>query len=212
MNSQQLINVGWRLARPSLVLKEATADEPIVAIWGGPGVIPPPNTTFRHIISIDCRFLPQNPLGLTGWLSVYGNDRFDNSGVVLVDRDVARSTDKPMGLLLRGHVAQSFPPIDAIVQEPAVQVWLTENGWEHNPQKNAYFDDDACTAVFQEHCPIYTDQTIAVLGGWHFPWEDKDWDALRQHTLIVWTFRDAEPWLEVLLSPAGKFEVRERIS
>jgi hypothetical protein len=29
---------------------------------------------------------------------------------------------------------------------------------------------------------------------------------------IVWTFRDAEPWIEVLLSPKGQFEMRERIS
>lgn len=212
MNSQQLIDVGWRLARPCLLLTEAALDEPIVAIWDGPGVVPPPDTTFHHIISIDCRFLPQNPLGLTGWLSVYGNNRFDNSGVVVVDSYCVLPTDIRTGICLSGRFARSFPPIDAVVKEPVVHDWLAANGWEHNPQKNTYFDDDDYTAVFQEQCPIYSDQAVAVLGGWHFPWAEGDWADLSKHTLIVWTFHDAEPWIEVLFSPEGQFEMRERIS
>lgn len=212
MDSQQLIDVGWRLTRPCLLLNEAAAGEPIVAIWEGSGVIPAPDTSLHHIITIDCRFLPQNPHSLTGCLSVYGHNRLTNNGVVMVDPHGVLSPNASTGIRLSGQSVRSFPPIDAVVKEPVVHAWLAANGWEHNPDKNTYFDDDDYNAVFQEQCPIYTDQAIAVLGGWHFPWADKDWDDLRLHTLIVWTFRNVEPWIEVLMSPQGQFEVRERIT
>lgn len=45
--------------------------------------------------------------------------------------------------------------------------------------------------------PLYSDQAAAVLGGWHFPWPDGDWEELVDKELVLWTLREAEPWVEV---------------
>lgn len=51
----------------------------------------------------------------------------------------------------------------------------------------------------------------AVLGGWHFPWPDGDWEELIDRRLIAWTLADSEAWVEVW-DQGGAFRVIERIT
>jgi hypothetical protein len=44
--------------------------------------------------------------------------------------------------------------------------------------------------------PFYSGGAYAVLGGWHFPWPDGDWEDLVTCRLLAWTFAGSEPWLE----------------
>jgi hypothetical protein len=59
--------------------------------------------------------------------------------------------------------------------------------------------------------PFYSGSAHAVLGGWHVPWPDGDWDELAERPLLVWTLEDSEPWVEVWADGKG-FEVKQRIT
>ncbi len=70
---------------------------------------------------------------------------------------------------------------------------------------------DKYLPVWQSNCPLYTNEAAAVLGGWHFPWPDGDWEELQNKPLLVWTIDDSEPWVEVWKEPNG-FRVIQRIT
>ena len=72
-------------------------------------------------------------------------------------------------------------------------------------------DDDGYVRKWQSNCPLYTGEAAAVLGGWHFPWPDGDWEELRDQPLLVWTLDESEPWVEVWGGPDG-FRVIQRIT
>jgi hypothetical protein len=59
---------------------------------------------------------------------------------------------------------------------------------------------------------MYWDRAYATLGGWHFPWPDDDWRDLVDNTLLVQTYMDSEPWIEVWQEPSGELKVIERIT
>lgn len=65
--------------------------------------------------------------------------------------------------------------------------------------------------AWQNNCPLYTEGTTAVIGGWHFPWPEGDWDELCQQTLVLWTIENSEPWVEVW-SDGKTFRVCERVT
>ena len=212
MKSNDLINIGWQLARPCTNLHSALSSEPVLAVWGGDGVVPAPLGPYTHWISVDCRALPQAAHLPSGWLSVYVNTDDCASGVVVVDPAAILLPQQPEQRSLAGALARSFPPIDAVAHVSEVHAWLVSQSFSHDPTHNAYFDDDNYMRVYQQECPLYSDEAIAVLGGWHFAWPDGDWQDLQDATLLVWTFRDAEPWVEAWQMSDGSFQVFQRIS
>ena len=212
MNSQDLINIGWQLARPCINLHIAHPSEPVIAVWGGDGIVPAPFGPYSHWISLACHALPHPSASGTGWLSVYVNTDDCVSGAVVIDPAVALPTLPNGGTALAGTPAHSFPPIDAVTQVPQVHQWLMSQGIVHDPVNNSYFEDDDYNRVYQHECPIYAHDAIAVIGGWHFAWPDGDWQDLQNATLLVWIFRDAEPWVEAWQMPDGHFQVIQRIS
>ena len=50
-----------------------------------------------------------------------------------------------------------------------------------------------------------------MLGGWHMAWPEGDWDELIDKQLIVWTFAESEPWIEVW-EDGSRFRVIQRIT
>jgi hypothetical protein len=110
-----------------------------------------------------------------------------------------------------------LPPIDALFRfgSPKIHAWLAQNGWKPTWGYNANFPDrvlgDAYDAAFQNQFPLYTGDAHAMIGGWHFPWPDDDWEELLNDVLVLCTFEDSEPWLEVWLR-AGAFEVVQRVT
>jgi hypothetical protein len=75
---------------------------------------------------------------------------------------------------------------------------------------------------FQRNCPLYNKKDVdAVLGGWHINWHDDRplWKPVQNerglldeeasyrcgdNRLVLWTFRDAEPWVEVWMDKDGR--------
>ena len=176
-----------RRARPSVLLKGVGTPGSLCGVWGGPGCIPAPAGPFRHWLSIDCRFLPAGLEPSRGVLSVYTNEEDCVSGYA--GHDPAARLDVGVGHPLYAHPAPSLPPPDALSAE----------------------DDVAYIRLWQANCPLYTEESVAVLGGWHFPWPDGDWEELREHRLLVWTIEGSEPWVEVWAEPGG-LRVLQRIT
>ncbi len=176
-----------QLARPSVLLKRSGPASARAGVWGGPGVVPAPAGPFRHWLSIDCRFLPAGHGPSGGVLSVYTNEEDGESGHA--GHDPAASLEFGGGTALYAHPATSLPPPDA----------LPAGG------------DAKYTRLWQDNCPLYTGEAAAVLGGWHFPWPDGDWEELRERQLLILTIDESEPWVEVWAEPIG-FRVMQRIT
>jgi hypothetical protein len=51
-----------------------------------------------------------------------------------------------------------------------------------------------------------------MLGGWHEPWPENDAYDDEPGRLVLWTFKNSEPWLEVWQRPSGQLEVVARIT
>ncbi|MBL6617598.1 MAG: hypothetical protein ISP45_26550 [Reyranella sp.] len=175
------------LAKPSVELRRTGDASQIAALWGGCGVVSDPGPVFQHWLSVDVSYMPAE-LGLShGVLSVYTHPDDQNLDFAAYEPSMRLPTAG--GVPLYAHRAKSIPPPDALI------------GGE----------DGTYVRYWQSKCPMYRRDVTAVLGGWHFPWPDGDWEALKEHSLFIWTLDDCEPWVEVWKTGSG-YKVMERIS
>lgn len=187
MADPDLAAMAQRLARPSVLLKRSSDAGLPAGIWGGAGIVPGPAGPFRHWLSVDCRFIPAGLGPSGGVLSVYTNEDDCVSG--FVGHDPTAELAGASGQILYAQAALSLPPPDALSAE----------------------GDDTYIELWQGNCPLYTDEAVAVLGGWHFPWPDGDWEERREQHLLIWTLEDSEPWVEVWAEPNG-YRVMQRVT
>src|SRR5262245_45080476 len=129
------------------------------------------------------------------WLTVVLNN--DGRGIVRFS-----STPVKSSVPLYGELHSSLPPVDAVFLLGSDQIYkfLLENDWPRNEPFNRNFPAEApheYERLWQHNCPIYRDDLCAVVGGWNMPWPDGDFEDLISSELLVWTFEDAEPWIEV---------------
>jgi hypothetical protein len=176
-----------QIARPCVLLKHSSADGQLAGVWGGPGIVPSPDGPYRHWLSIDCRFLPQGHGPSSGVLSVYSNEEDCQSGTVAFEPTASVSPGSGEPLVALAGI--SLPPPDAF-----------PGG-----------DTPDYIRLWQSNCPLYTEEASAVLGGWHFPWPDGDWEERRKETFVLWTIEDSEPWVEVWKLP-DRYRVMQRIT
>lgn len=187
MDIQKLPKEAEQLFRPCVLLKRSYDNGRLAGVWGGPGIVPAPIGPYRHWLSIHCKYLQSECGPEDGVLSVYTNEDDCVSGFAAHDSTAVLSASE--GVPLYAHAEYSFPPPDAF------------NGG----------DTDEYIRAWQSNCPLYTGEADAVIGGWHFPWPDGDWEELRNQLLLVWTIADSEPWVEVWKSSGG-FRVIQRIT
>ena len=64
-------------------------------------------------------------------------------------------------------------------------------GFEDQEPVDRYLDE------FESQHPYYLEDCDAMLGGWNAVYSDSHWRLLMNKSLLLTTFRDAEPWLEV---------------
>jgi hypothetical protein len=210
-----LIAEGKRLAKPCIYLRDKGEGNPVAA-WGGASVIAAPYDTARHWITLDISALPKE-FGLTGsCASVFSDEEMIHPAAFVVS-EKARFHVGSGSIPLFAHSTLSMPPIDAVFRfgSPAVHAWLAENHWEPDWGYNDNFRDNATAnayeSAFQNQCPLYTGGAHAVLGGWHLPWPDEEWADRLNDKLVLCTFEDSEPWVEVWAN-GHSFEVIERIT
>lgn len=219
MEATAIIEEGERLARPSLLLDQAPTLTGIVAYWGGNGRLGyPGGDDDRHKITFDCSWLAEQGIRVRGSIGVIEIDpRWKYPVPVLIDRAPLTLSQLQMqgGVPLFGTETPSFPPIEAVCLYggPIVEEWLASEGLERTD-----YDVAATTAigeryqeVYRKRCPLFSDGPAAVLGGWHAIWQDDEFYLPREMRLVLWTFRDAEPWIEVF-ERSPNLPVRIRIT
>lgn len=210
MTSDELIAEGRRLQRPTVLLTPDGTGEP-VAIWYGHDD-DEPEDDYRCWISVRANAVPG--YDGEGWLSVFTDEESCEGGRV----DVTPMPPSETGVRLYARPITVLPPIDAVIARgsAAVGAWLADNGWQRDRRYDSGFRDhapvEAYEAVERRENPLYGSDAYATLGGWHTGWPDDDWHDLIEATLLVHTYRDAEPWVEAWQLPDGRLDVIQRIT
>jgi hypothetical protein len=140
---------------------------------------------------------------------------------VVLDEDMGgsvRLTDSPIesSQPLFAKEFDSLPPIEGVFLRgsEAVGDFVKSNGWDRTEPFNDNFPSDIPSQyehLWQQNCPLYTGDTVAVIGGWHFPWPDGDWYENEANELVLWVLEGAEPWVEVF-NEDGQYVVKQRIT
>lgn len=219
MEADAIIAEGERLARPALLLDETPTKLGIVGYWGGRGRVGyPGRKDDRHRITVDCGWLAEQGVRVRGTIGVFDVDpRWRYPVPVWLDRVPKPLAELQMqgGTSLFGTEVRSFPPIEAVCLYGgvAVEQWLSSEGLERTDYDVAATTEigEAYQRVYRDRCPLYANGPAAILGGWHAMWPDDDFYIPREMRLAIWTFRDAEPWIEVF-ERSPNLSVRIRIT
>jgi hypothetical protein len=206
MDPEGLIAEGEHLAKPSLLLSEAPTPTGVVGYWRGGGRVGYRGREGdRHRITFDCGWLSGHSVRVRGSVGVYDvESRWGWVTPVWLDRLDTPLAELRMdgGLPLYGREVPSLPPIEALCLYggPVVDEWLASEGLDRTDYDVAATTavGEAYQAVYRDRCPLFlADQPVAVLGGWHVCWPDDEFYLPREMRLALWTFREAEPWVEV---------------
>jgi hypothetical protein len=219
MTLDDLMTEAKLLAKPSLLLDEQPSETGVVAVWGGSGFKEGygGRDGYTHRITIDCEWLANQGIRIQGSLGVYDVDpKWRRPVPIQVDPQRTKSLEQLKlsdGVPLYGHEALSLPPIEALCLYGGrvVERWLRSLGLDHTD-----YDQLAGTELgelynneYQKQSPLFSDEYAAVLGGWHAIWPDDDFYIPREMRLVLWTLRDAEPWIEVF-ERAPNYPIRVR--
>ena len=208
MDLETLIREANDLSLPTTYLVPEPIGQPI-GIWWGPDSGPHDGDSFCWLATT----------GAPGFesevLSVYIDD-LSGAGSARVVEGLPRATDLA-GHPLYPRVQSSLPPLEAIFLfgSDKIASWLDSLGWPRDCPHNGNFPDsvaDEYERVYQAQHPLYTDEAWAALGGWHFPWPDGDWNERLADRLLLTTFRDSEPWIEVWSTDMAGLRVFGRIT
>lgn len=214
-----LIAEGRKLARPAVALYDAGKN--YAALWRGKGVADPGPGEWRHWVSIDASFLPDNPRRLKGVISLY--DWFaddDRMGEIKVVHNAAASLPrKTDGTKLFARSFDCIPDVDAVIRfgSKRIRNWAKSTGWESKPVYDQSPVKEYLEVVAAEHPFQNGDGAYAMLGGWSwcFNWcygidEKYPWNLMKK-ALIVLTIAESEPWIEVF-DDGRKFVTFSRIT
>lgn len=158
---------------------------------------------FAHWLSVDARTLP---LPVTGCLSLYVNPEEDQPLVLHGPTTTLQITG---GTLLFAHQTMELPHVDALFRhgEPALQQWMADL-LGRSPEALLTRSDigaprhpalDQLDQRLRAAHPMWAGGAMAQLGGWCWGWPDEAWDEREnqgQH-LVLTTFENSEPWIEV---------------
>ena len=211
MKLNQLVDEAKRLAKPSFWLLPTEDPEEHAATWGGYGPALGPPSEIPHLVTTSLSPL-QGTFKAGSCISVY-NDTNELAGYCL-----AHDVRLPLsGTSLAAHPRTSLPPLEALFLfgSKAIQDWLGENKWEPDWGYNSNFPDSAVAEAYEREYqgqhPLYSESAPVVLGGWHFPWPAGDWYDLLEDRLILTTYWESEPWVEVW-QQGSEFKVFNRLT
>ena len=214
MTYEQLISEGRKLERPCVFLRP-TGTGPVAAVWYERDEGEIESSGYRCWLTVDARHIPGIPPSVAGFINVFTDEATCNGGRV----EVISSWPSRAGTRLYAHPASVLPPIDAVFARgsEAVGAWIASHGWNRSERYNDNFKDSAIVEryerIWTREFPIYFESDIyAVLGGWHFPCADDDWNGLIDEQLMVFTIRDSEPWVEAWRTKTGQFKIIQRIT
>jgi hypothetical protein len=185
----------------------------VAAVWYERNEEEIESTGNRCWITVDSRWIPGLSPTVTGFITVFTNERKMESGWA----EVTPSWPERMGTALYTHPVSLLPPLEAVFARGSdvIDVWLASRNLKRT-DRFLSCQEDAATAGYQEvwnrESPYFAENMYAVLGGWHMPWPEDDWNDLLDDQLLVWTLRDPEPWVEVWRARTGQVRVIQRIT
>jgi hypothetical protein len=195
MDLQTFVAIAYGLAKPSLELRLNGSGDP-VAYWYKMSLEGAPVVSF---------------LDQGAWYEVSLD--WDVEGRVVAVDEPNRN-----GLPLFESKQVSLPPVDAIFLHggPKIDAYLQACGWEAAHGLNGNFPDpiplEYEKLYWFENCPLYlSPRPEATRGGWCVPWPDGDWQDFKDKELVLWTFRESEPWIEIYRD-GSEFQVKQRIT
>ncbi|MEI7025073.1 hypothetical protein [Paenibacillus sp. y28] len=208
MKVETLMEEAGKLARPSIELYAEQGTDDFLAVWGGDGSASIEGP-YKHRMTVDFRYMP-DPMKAWrrhGCLSLYTHlHHADKSIIVCSDADIR--TVKTSGTKLYGRLTPSLPLLDAFAYTGSPEVMAWANAPESDPEVAGGYEE-----YYDKYCPLYSDQIYAVLGGWHYMWPDSfQWEEYIDRDLLICTFKDAEPWIEVWDDGEREYEVIERMT
>ena len=216
------LTLAERLARPVTFLRFGGNEAP-VATWQGEPSVPLPEHLvvsdedrldegdfFEHWISVDAARLPH---ALPGCVSVYLN-RVEDQVIALYDSGATLWVDPKHALY--GQVTSQVPHLDALFRHgPAdFQAWVAQEvkrpveqllTWSELPLWQVAVLSDIDQRLRKGH-PMWAQKApVAQLGGWCWGWPDEAWDERENkgQQLMVVTYRDSEPWVELWWTGKG---------
>ncbi|GHU19161.1 hypothetical protein FACS189475_05900 [Betaproteobacteria bacterium] len=194
MTLEEFLAEARRLAKACRHYRFAETGEPVSGYWHG--------LKNGHI----CVSIERG----ANWLNVYLDNKCESGYVDVSARPIASS--RP---LYRSD-AESLPPVDAVFRfgSAAIDKYIQEYGWKRDWEFNNNFKGAVAHEYEQEwakQCPLYAGGVVAVEGGWNIPWPGNDWNGLLDSALVLWTFEESEPWVEVFWD-GSKFSVLQRIT
>lgn len=212
MDLETLIIEAQKLVRPwTMLTTEATSpDQPIAGYWGG---LNPQRTP---ILILDCRYLPMRDLQGCLQIDLIDTERLYYSATI--KNQPSDCLGHETMIALYAQTTTSLPPLDAVLRfgSAAIQAWskpfCEASNWpcaDDIPDRSLV---DAYETVYQAQHPLYCENAIASLGGWHMVWPDGDWAELLEQRLLVCTYAEAEPWLEVWIDRSSSLKVIERFT
>lgn len=210
-----VLELARQLARPVTLLRKTGTGQP-VASWGGEPSVPlPPELVVTdedeledgifhdHWVSVDASALS---LGLTGCFSVYLHPDEDRP-LVLHEPEATLQIER--GTPLYAYASTERPHVDALfrVGPPTLQQWMASLLGQDSAELLRHSDIGAHRHPVLEKLdqtlraahPLFAGGAAAQLGGWCWGWPDETWDERerRGQQLILTTFEDSEPWVEV---------------
>lgn len=192
-----------RLARPRLNPRRRTE---VVGGWGGAGPLTPTPGEWRHWITVSRDWLSRNGFAVAGSLAVYENTDEDHfhEFVAAVGEPADGRLEGAGGVELVGTEDVALPPVDALLQDGGAATGeMTRRGNQANLLAT---DEEGCPLFYADAEGIY-----AALGGWPTTWPDTPTGG-EPGRLVMWTFADSEPYLEVWQRPEGQLQVVPRIT
>jgi hypothetical protein len=165
-------------------------------------------------MSVRVDAIPNSKAPKSTFFSLYTNG-IDNGRIEFID-----DWPRAKGVPLYAYPASVLPPIEVVFVHGCEEIgaWLAANNWPRTERYNSNFPDAAIVRKYEqvwvsEH-PIYKNdpEIYAATGGWHFPAADPDWHDLVPAKLLLTTFRDSEPWVELFQLPNGDYKVIQRIT
>ncbi|WP_054533235.1 hypothetical protein [Herpetosiphon geysericola] len=210
MDLTTLLAEAQPLIRPwmMLTIEPSTPDQPIAGYWGEL------NSESGPVLIVDCAYLPMLTEA-TSLIIEYAAEL--NYSVKLSSLSLTKEQLATMQALY-AQPATSLPPLDAVLHfgSATIQQWIDSfrdhQGWIGADDVADRELVDGYETLYQAQHPLYRDDAVASLGGWHMVWPDGDWNELLQQQLVLCTYAEAEPWLEVWRTQTGQLHVRERFS
>jgi hypothetical protein len=212
--SAALLERGRRLVRPCWVLTEGDWGSRPVGVWAAGLTVEgiPPGLT--HRISVDCRDLN---VGVDDVLHVFAGH---GANVHCVPDEGAGRLTTRRGTPLAGRVADSYPQLAedwAALAPPGYDAWRTRLGGQGLPYEEHAARLRGVLRAYQTfytaHDPVRTVPDLyAVAGGWGHSVYEGEWAKYPGSTAVLFTVRDAEPWLSVRRTADGRLVARAIIT